>query len=177
MAIVSHPPHRRLANSVFLAGSIEMGKARDWQAEAIKLLDDHFAVIYNPRRPDWDSSWEQSIQNVEFRRQVDWELDMIAAADWVLFNFEPDTIAPISLMELGSRVDNVVVCCPDEYFRKGNVDIFCYRHKIPVFLDLDRACAYLKGKVEETLAGSYHQSIPLRYMNSPLLNKIKLPKD
>lgn len=152
MTVLSHPPHRRLANSVFLGGSIEMGRARDWQAEATELLAPYFSVIYNPRRPDWDSSWEQSINNSNFKEQVDWELDMIDAATWVLFNFEPDTISPITLMELGHRKENVVVVCPPGYFRKGNVDIYCRRNNIPVCTKLDEACEYLRIMVRnETL--------------------------
>lgn len=50
---------------VFLAGSIEMGEAEDWQAQVVKELSDY--TILNPRRGDWDSSWEQSINNPHFK--------------------------------------------------------------------------------------------------------------
>lgn len=54
-------------NIVFLAGSIEMGAAVDWQADVIARLeawpDSERLVVLNPRRPDWDPSWEQDISN------------------------------------------------------------------------------------------------------------------
>ena len=53
--------------SVFLAGSIEMGKAEDWQSETIKALSDLENIeVFNPRRDDWDSSWKQEESNRQF---------------------------------------------------------------------------------------------------------------
>ena len=40
---------------VFLAGSIEMGAAEDWQTRLVASLDG--VVALNPRRAAWDSSW------------------------------------------------------------------------------------------------------------------------
>jgi hypothetical protein len=31
-------------------------------------------LVLNPRREDWDSSWIQSIDNPQFREQVEWEI-------------------------------------------------------------------------------------------------------
>lgn len=43
--------------SVFLAGSIEMGAAEDWQDKLTKLLNHpNIDYILNPRRDDWDST-------------------------------------------------------------------------------------------------------------------------
>ncbi len=45
---------------VFLGGSIEMGKAIDWQTEyANRLKNVDNLTVLNPRRDDWDSSWIQ----------------------------------------------------------------------------------------------------------------------
>ena len=52
--------------TIFLAGSIEMGTAENWQEKAERLLENHSGTILNPRRDDWDSSWEQSISNPQF---------------------------------------------------------------------------------------------------------------
>ena len=60
--------------SVFLAGSIDMGSAEDWQAQFERFLSDLDVLILNPRRDEWDASWEQSITNPLFREQVEWEL-------------------------------------------------------------------------------------------------------
>jgi hypothetical protein len=46
--------------SVFLAGSIDMGAAEDWQSRVEQGLRDLEIVILNPRREEWDASWVQS---------------------------------------------------------------------------------------------------------------------
>jgi len=119
--------------SVFLAGSIEMGKAVDWQKELTDYVSKNVSVptlICNPRRDDWDSSWEQSINNKEFVRQVGWEMSNILRCDIVVFFIQADTKSPITLLELGlvatdalAGKKKVIVCCEEGFFRKGNVDI------------------------------------------------------
>jgi hypothetical protein len=113
---------------VFLAGSIEMGAARDWQTEVSEdLLKYCPCTILNPRRDDWDSSWAQDINNKQFNEQVTWELKAIETADIVLMHFEPKTQSPITLLELGLLAYSpyLVVHCPNGFWRKGNVDIVC----------------------------------------------------
>ena len=118
---------------IFLAGSIEMGKAENWQEKIIKLLPKDPIVILNPRRDDWNSSWEQSIDNPLFSAQVNWELDAMEKAHIILMHFDPKTKSPITLLELGLFADSgkLIVHCPEGYWRKGNVDIVCQRYKIP----------------------------------------------
>jgi hypothetical protein len=131
---------------IFLAGSIEMDKAEMWQERVIDLIKDDGVweiCIFNPRRRDWDSSWEQTIKNPHFKEQVNWELNSIEHSDTILFYFQPNTKSPISLLELGmcsNYVDKkIIVCCPDGFWRKGNVDIMCERMDIPVYTDLEEA--------------------------------------
>lgn len=114
-------------DTIFLAGSIEMGKAVNWQDKVIELLSDTDCIIFNPRRDDWDSSWVQSIDNPQFKEQVMWELKALEYADKILMYIDPNTKSPITLLELGlfARDGTLVVCCPDGFYRKGNVDIVC----------------------------------------------------
>lgn len=134
------PPH--LAK-VFLAGSIEMGAAVNWQKRAAEMFDGKGWVVLNPRRDDWDSTWEQSKDNPKFREQVEWELAALDQADAIIINFEPGTKSPISLLELGLHADSekVWVVCPKEFWRKGNVDIVCGKYDIPQFPTVEDACA------------------------------------
>jgi Nucleoside 2-deoxyribosyltransferase like len=120
--------------SVFLAGSIELGEADHWQNEFEDGLRDTTAVVLNPRRDDWDSSWKQSIDDVNLRGQVEWELTAQERATWIVMYFDPKTKAPITLLELGlfARSKKVIVCCPEGFWRKGNVDIVCARYGVPV---------------------------------------------
>lgn len=135
--------------SIFLAGSIEMGKAQDWQAKLCEDFKSWNVVIYNPRRDDWDSSWEQKITNQQFYEQVNWELDHIERANVVVFYFDPKTKSPITLMELGvaaaTKADKVIVCCPEGFWRKGNVDIVCERFDVKQVNDLDQLVSILKS--------------------------------
>ncbi len=125
--------------TVFLAGSIEMGAAENWQEEFVKHFEDDDVVFLNPRRLDWDSSWIQSINNAQFNEQVNWELDYILNADFVVFYFDPNTLSPVTLLELGfmSPSIDIVVCCPEPYWKKGNVDIICKRCEIATVDTLD----------------------------------------
>ncbi|MDB4962563.1 MAG: hypothetical protein JWP01_2562 [Myxococcales bacterium] len=117
------------ARVAFLAGSIEMGTATDWQAALISELGDRDVEILNPRRNEWDASWRQSIDEPRFREQVEWELDGLDRADVIAMWFAPETRAPITLLELGlyARSGKLVVGCPDGFWRKGNVEIVCAR--------------------------------------------------
>lgn len=117
---------------IFLAGSIEMGKATMWQDEFSELMSRVPGTILNPRRDDWDSSWVQSKDNPQFFKQVSWELAGLEEADLICMYFEPGTVAPISLLEFGLHASQteMIVCCPEGFFRKGNVDIVCERYGV-----------------------------------------------
>lgn len=133
---------------IFLAGSIEMGTAENWQEKiANDLVDFSNVVLLNPRRKDWDSSWEQSIDNPQFKEQVAWELEMLEDSDLVVFYFDPNTKSPITLLELGlwANTDKAVaVCCPDGFWRKGNVDIVCSLYDVPCVDNYDDFIKALK---------------------------------
>lgn len=137
--------------TVFLAGSIEMGKAVDWQARVTRDLSDDDVVIFNPRRDDWDSSWAQRADNDRFREQVLWELEALERADVIALCFMPVTMSPISLLEFGlhARKGNVVVLCPEGYWRKGNVDVTAAKYGVPVFDSYDPWLAEIKRRLRE----------------------------
>jgi hypothetical protein len=120
--------------TIFLAGSIEMGKAEDWQMDFSRQFMEYPINILNPRRENWDSTWVQTIENPQFREQVEWELRGLAMADLIVMYLQPNTISPISLLELGLYANSgkLVVCCPDGFFRKGNIDIVCEKNDIIV---------------------------------------------
>lgn len=148
---------------IFLAGSIEMGKAELWQDRVGNELSAIECVgrIFNPRRDDWDSSWVQHISDVNFSTQVNWEQDTLLESDVQFFYFDPATMSPITLLELGYvlayqdtfhsyEAENkpvIIVCCPDGFWRQGNVEIMLARAGLPMYRNLDEAIAVLKRKV------------------------------
>jgi hypothetical protein len=125
-----------------------MGKAEQWQERLMRAMSDvSNLVILNPRRDDWDSSWEQRADNPQFFEQVSWELDMLDAADIVVMYLAPDSKSPISLLELGlyARSGNLKVCCPTGFWRRGNAEMVCRRYQIPLFETLDALIADLRA--------------------------------
>ena len=125
--------------SVFLAGSIDMDHAPRWQDDVAAGLAELDVVVLNPRRDDWDSSWGQTIDDPRFRGQVQWELEGLERASVIAMYLAPGSQSPISLLELGLHAQSgrMIVCCPEGFWRKGNVDIVCERHGIEQVQGLD----------------------------------------
>ena len=118
---------------LFLAGSIDQGGAPDWQGAVIEALADCPVTILNPRRAVWETTDPDT-----FQTQVAWELDGLERADCVVLYLAPGSLAPVSLLELGLHAASgkVILCCPDGFWRKGNVDMVAMRFGIPQHLDL-----------------------------------------
>jgi len=129
----------KIVERIFLAGTIDMGNSFDWQKQITELLENsgHDITIYNPRRDDWDSSWKQEINDPQFNHQVTWELTCLEKADLVIMYFGPESKSPISLLELGLFKHKIICYCPDEFYRKGNVDIVGKRYGFPIYKNLD----------------------------------------
>lgn len=139
---------------IFLAGSIEMGKAIDWQTDfldelkAYNLYQD--IVVMNPRRDDWNDSWVHEFENPQFYQQVNWELNALDKADIIVMYFSPGTKSPISLLELGLYASSkkLLVCCPEGFWRKGNVDIVCEKYSIPNFDTLEDLITFMEASLK-----------------------------
>ena len=140
--LIIKAPHP-IPKMLFLAGSIEMGAAENWQ-EQVALVLGQRCIILNPRRDDWDSSWIQDMANPTFLEQVSWELAAMERADTILMYFSPGTRSPITLLELGlfARSGKLIVCCPQGFWRRGNVDIVCKRYGVPVVESLETLIRY-----------------------------------
>ena len=138
--------------SIFLAGSIEMGAAEQWQRKVTEALAGYSVTVLNPRRDDWDSSWVQSIDDANFREQVEWELKALEEVRIILMCLSPGTKSPVSLLELGLfHGPHMFVCCPDGFWRKGNVEVTMAYFSEPHMLynDLDDMIESVKGYLEE----------------------------
>lgn len=144
--------------SIFLAGAIDQGTAVDWQKKVARALDNYDVLILNPRRDDWDASWEQSIDNPEFKQQVTWELQAQEDADCVIFVFTKDSKAPITFLEMGlfaPRKRDALVCAEEGFYRTGNLDIVCERYQIPIYHSLDELIADLQRTLADEKMGPY----------------------
>lgn len=132
--------------SIFLAGSIEMGKAEEWQKRIVDSVPNKPYIFFNPRRDDWDNSWEQKKTDENFKEQVRWELEALETADFILMYFDPETESPISMMELGAHIRDAktYVICPEGFWKKGNIDITCEYYKTKQIDSLDTFIEMLK---------------------------------
>lgn len=154
MAIVVKPPTKYdlfEKHSVFLAGSIDQGAAEKWADKLVSYWTDlPDLIVFNPRRDEWDDTWEQKIENPQFNEQVTWELQGMENADLIAMYIAPDSKSPISLLELGlfANTGKLIVCCPDGFYRKGNVDIVCSRYKISQVNTLEELAEEVKKRIE-----------------------------
>ena len=123
---------------VFLAGSIDNGRASNWQAEVSAALANAGVVLLNPRRADWNPAWQADAEEPEFVRQVRWELQALEQADIVLMYFAPGSQSPVTLLEMGlhARSGKLLVAAPEGFWRKGNVDITADHYGVPRFASL-----------------------------------------
>lgn len=131
--------------SVFLAGSIEQGKAEDWQSKIRDTLLMKGYTVFNPRRKDWDPSWKQNYVDPQMNQQIGWEDNALNQADYIIFYLQPGTMSPISLYEFGKFVHSgkVLMVCPEGFYRKANVDYECAKYNVPQFDSVEAAVSYL----------------------------------
>ncbi len=149
-------PQFLLGQTIFLAGTIDNGNSFDWQEYTIdwfKNSEPSQLTIFNPRRKDWDPTMKPVSSNPDFINQVEWEWDALCGSEIILFNFLPDSLSPISLMELGSfagesLIQSIFVVCPEAYFRSGNVNFLCKYYNIPVYQNLTDALNDIKKIIE-----------------------------
>ncbi|WP_313206958.1 nucleoside 2-deoxyribosyltransferase domain-containing protein [Stenotrophomonas sp.] len=137
--------------TVFLAGSIEMGKAGDWQAQVQQALADDGVLMLNPRREGWNPAWKPNASDANFRQQVQWELAALEKADIVLMYFAPGTQSPITLLEFGlyARSGKLLVAAPEGFWRKGNLDITGDRYGVPRYGSLAALIEAVRARVHQ----------------------------
>lgn len=124
--------------SIFIGGTIDNGDSIDWQQDVINKLSTDF-IIFNPRRKDWDKNLKQSGEDPKMFQQISWEYNAMKIADYILLNFLPKSLSPITLHELGlfATSGKCIVCCPKEFYRASNVEHTCTTHTIPLYRDMD----------------------------------------
>jgi hypothetical protein len=114
--------------SVFLGGTIDGGRAPDWQRRLVEavdgvelLLEDHAPPIrvlwLNPRRSVWDDS-------IAAREQVIWEYRAQVSVDVRVYWFEPGHLSPVTLSEVAAFGQGAIVGCDPSYAYYANVEMY-----------------------------------------------------
>lgn len=148
--------------TVFLAGTIDNGAVEPWAHKVAESFDPStYVTFFDPRRENWNAGLENRAHVPEFRAQVEWELARIDSCDIPFFNFVGGSLSPITLQELGyvlgTRMGETIprelpiVVCPDDFWRKGNVEIMCERvgeGLVEVFNTLDDGIAALRAAIK-----------------------------
>ncbi|WP_313394410.1 nucleoside 2-deoxyribosyltransferase domain-containing protein [Sphingobium yanoikuyae] len=142
---------------LFLGGSIDMGKATDWQRDMIAALADEKVTILNPRRADWNPAWKPEASDPNFRGQVEWELAALDSADIIILYLAPGTQSPVSLLEMGlhARGGKLIVLCPDGFWRKGNVDITATRYGVEQVSTIEELTRVVRRRI-----GAVNKALP-----------------
>lgn len=125
---------------VFLAGTIDMGNSIDWQS----ALADRFAdfngnfVLFNPRQGHWDPTIKGAMDY-----QVNWELDHLESADFIVMNILGSSKSPITLLEMGlfARSGKLAVVCEPSFYRYDNVRITCAKYHVPLYSSCEQMIA------------------------------------
>lgn len=161
--------------AVFLAGSIEMNEASQWQQALMKMLPTDWEFL-NPRRDDWDETWIQDPPSPAFREQVLWEIEMLHYADVIPMYFDPYTKSSITLLEFGKHVRSgkLIVCCPPGFWRRGNLIVECEREGIPVLKTLPELADALKTRLSDWHNPSLNEEEKALAANGRKIMAIKL---
>lgn len=142
---------------IFLAGTIDNGNSRNWQKEFVEFLEslNEDYIIYNPRRDDWNPNLKPVLSTLKFKQQVQWETENLHNSNIVIFNFLEDSKSPVTFLELGEMVASgfllkkkFYVICPPNFYRRGNIEHFCIRHKVDVFDSEDDFKTFFKKAYE-----------------------------
>lgn len=161
-------PNQLHKPAIFLGGSIT--GAVDWQKDFVGLLDyyDLDLVALNPRRDDFDVTNPN-----ETIIQIEWEYIHLRRADAIVFYFSPETVAPITLYELGAHTHSsgkpIFVGVHPDYTRKVDVEVQCslVRPDIHVTYSLDALASdvcfwywnFVKSKPTEPYSSDICRSI------------------
>jgi len=138
--------------SVFLGGGMT-----DWRAKTIEYLKDTEVTVVDPTWVDWDSSWTATMSNAHFRERVEWELEAQEICDMKVFCFEESTKAPVSMLELGLSTlfdatdwaKTTLVYCDEGFWKKGNIDIVCWKFGMQSVGSLEELMEELKDQADK----------------------------
>ncbi len=104
---------------LFIAGGIS--GCREWQSDLLHMLRFTNYCVFNPRRENFPAG-----DRAELDFQIRWEHAHLAAADVVSFWFPPETLCPITLLELGKVAmssSKMFVAAHPKYLRRDDVEI------------------------------------------------------
>lgn len=119
---------------IFIAGGIT--GVENWQARAAEVLHNlPNVLICNPRRKDFEV-FKGTAGYAESKRQIVWEKEKLDLATQIIFWFGKETVQPIVMFELGSRIKSgkqLFIGAHPEYPRRFDlqVQLPLYGYELP----------------------------------------------
>ncbi|WP_165748396.1 nucleoside 2-deoxyribosyltransferase domain-containing protein [Cellulophaga sp. Z1A5H] len=120
---------------IFLAGSMASNQSVNWRNQVVNSLPNSYQFL------DPTNEHHDTLNALQMKKHVEWELDAMAMADIVLLNFLPNALSPISLVELGLYASSkkLYVVCPKAFYKSSYVVTLCERYHTPTFKTLQEA--------------------------------------
>lgn len=141
--------------SIFICGSINCGELdASFQHVIIESVKNKPYIFYNPKSDVFNSSYIEYKANIQFKEQVEWELNALKESDIIIMYFGENTKSPINLLELGlfASSNKLIVCCENGFLEKVKVDIICEVYGIKQVDTLDNLIKVLNdGEIDEFL--------------------------
>ena len=126
---------RKLDNTkqkfIFLAGSIDNSK-NNWRNYQMKKFK--YYSYFDPTNYNFSS-----LNNQEMINHINWEFTAMEKADIILLNLLPNSLSPISLVELGLYVSSkkIIIVCPKEFYKSTYVYALCKKYNSIIFEKLE----------------------------------------
>jgi len=134
--------------TVFLSGSLSINDTSIyWRRKLIACLGpmDCDVAFLNPHRDDLieDPSCQYYMEHVE------WVMKCLNTADQLVFYFDPKVETTVSMMELAAIASNrnVIICCPDKFWKSTIVNVICNEFDVPIFKTIEETAAFLKKRI------------------------------
>jgi len=119
--------------AVFLAGDMKT----PWRKELCDLLAEAKIpdlVILDPTVDDWETYvGEETFTNPKYITQVSWEHDSLSKANLRVFNFSGKSMAPITLVEMGTHMkSDDIIKLDDSYELHGYIEFIASKSNTPI---------------------------------------------
>lgn len=128
---------------LFLAGTMASGEVGNWRSEVILGLGNRFNYL------DPTNKNHNKLKATQMQNHIGWELEALKRADKIILNFLPESLSPISLVELCIYVasNKLIVLCPKGFYKNRYINILCKKYNTPYFDKLSDSLDFIKKRI------------------------------
>ena len=144
---------KKVRVTVFLAGSIKIGKATKQQIAFTLALLDLLVTVFNLRCNNQNLTQKQDILHLKFNKQVIQKYNCLNKVNVIAIYFKPSTLSSISLLELGkyTKSRKIVVYCLDRFQKRGNIQIEYYQKRVLLVETIEKLRDYTRERLEKAI--------------------------